>query len=265
LITALDAHPLLPGPGWVSPERLNPRIAGISSRLTANRTTWSSHSAVVDRHRDVGDKEQIRVFLADDHPVYRQGLVDAIKRRPDLDLVGEADNGPEALQKIQELKPDVAVLDRRMPGDGKDVMRALAHGELETRVVFLSAHIESTTVYEAIEVGASGYISKESDAATVCNAIAAVAQGETVIGAETAGAIADEIRLRAPAERIALSKREREILQLIAEGRTTPDIANQLYLSPATVKTHLQRIYQKLGVSDRAAAVAEAMRRGLLV
>jgi two-component system nitrate/nitrite response regulator NarL len=142
-------------------------------------------------------------------------------------------------------------------------MRALAEDELETHIMFLSAFLESTTVYEAVEAGARGYISKESDADAVCDAVAAIAAGETIIGPETAGAIAEEIRLRAPAERTALSKREREILKLTANGDSAPEIAKQLYLSPATVKTHLQRIYQKLGVSDRAAAVAEAMRRGL--
>jgi two-component system, NarL family, nitrate/nitrite response regulator NarL len=209
-------------------------------------------------------KARIRVFVADDHPLYRGGLVDAIKRRPDLEFAGQAQTGTEALEEIRKLEPDVAVLDMKMPGlDGMKVMRALAEDELETHIMFLSAFLESTTVYEAVEAGARGYISKESDADAVCDAVAAIAAGETIIGPETAGAVAEEIRMRAPAERAALSKREREILKLTANGDSAPEIARQLYLSPATVKTHLQRIYQKLGVSDRAAAVAEAMRRGL--
>jgi two-component system, NarL family, nitrate/nitrite response regulator NarL len=206
----------------------------------------------------------IRVFVADDHPLFRGGLIEAINRRPDLELAGQAETGTEALEEIRKLQPDVAVLDMKMPAlDGMEVMRALASEELATQILFLSAYLESTTVYEALEIGASGYISKESDADAVCDAIASIAEGKTIIGPETAGAIAEEIRLRARAEHAALSNREREILTLTAEGHSAPDIAEQLYLSPATVKTHLQRIYQKLGVSDRAAAVAEAMRRGL--
>lgn len=184
---------------------------------------------------------------------------------PSLELVAEAETGSEALDRIRNLQPDVAVLDMRMPGmDGMEVTRALAGEGVPTRIVFLSAYLESTTVYEAVEAGARGYLSKDSDSEVVCDAIKAVAAGQTVIGTETAGAIADEIRLRAPLDRAALSKREREILKLTSDGHSAAAIAGQLYLSPATVKTHLQRIYQKLGVSDRAAAVAEAMRRGLL-
>jgi two-component system nitrate/nitrite response regulator NarL len=152
-----------------------------------------------------------------------------------------------------------------MPGlDGLEVVKAAARGGLGSRVIFLSAYLDSATVYEAVEAGARGYLSKDSDADVICDAIVKVARGETVMGLETQRAIAEEIRMRAPAEPSPLSRREREILRLTAEGESATDIASRLFLSPATVKTHLQRIYQKLGVSDRAAAVAEAMRRGLL-
>jgi len=157
----------------------------------------------------VTDSEQTRVLIADDHPLYRQGLVEAINRRPDLELAGQAGTGPEALEEIRKLRPDVAVLDMKMPAlDGIDVMRAIVGDGLETRIMFLSAYLESTTVYEAVEAGACGYISKESDADAVCDAIAAIAGGKTIIGPDTAGAIADEIRVRAPTERSALSARE---------------------------------------------------------
>ena len=210
-------------------------------------------------------KKRIRVLLADDHPVFRQGLIDAIKRAPDLELAADVDTGRRALNEIRRLKPDVAVLDMKMPElDGIDVMRALSRDSLETQVLFLSAFLESNTVYGAVEAGARGYISKDCEPQVICDAIAAVGRGETVLGPETQVAIAEEIRLRMPATPNPLSQREREILLLTAEGLSASDIAAKLYLSPATVKTHLQRVYQKLGVSDRAAAVAEAMRKGLL-
>jgi two-component system nitrate/nitrite response regulator NarL len=205
------------------------------------------------------------VLVADDHPVYRHGLVDAIARRAELELAGEAETGDEALSAIRTLGPDVAVVDVKMPGiDGLDVAKAVARDGLDSRVIFLSAYLDSGTVYEAVEAGARGYLSKDSDADAICDAIVRVARGETVMGVETQRAIAEEIRTRAPAEPSPLSQREREILRLTADGESASDIAGRLFLSPATVKTHLQRIYQKLGVSDRAAAVAEAMRRGLL-
>lgn len=208
---------------------------------------------------------RLRVLIADDHPVYRQGLAEAVKRRLDLELVGEAASGLEALESIRRLEPDVAVLDMKMPAlDGMEVMRAVAEEELASKVLFLSGYLHSEAVYHAIEAGAGGYLSKDSGAEEICDAIAAVADGQTVLGSDTHDAIAREIRVRSPQTVSALSGREREILLLTAAGHSGPDIAEKLYLSPATVKTHLQRIYQKLGVGDRAAAVAEAMRRGLL-
>jgi two-component system nitrate/nitrite response regulator NarL len=211
------------------------------------------------------DADRTRVFVADDHPLYREGVVRAIKERPDLELVGEAAEGRETLELLKQLRPDVAVLDVKMPGlDGTDVLSAISRDGLATRVVFLSAYLDSAVVYGAVQAGAAAYLSKESSRHTICEAIAAVARGATVLSPEIQAGIADEIRLRATDDRPVLTPREREILVLTAEGRSAPDIAKQLYLSSATVKTHLQHLYEKLGVSDRAAAVAEAMRRGLL-
>jgi two-component system nitrate/nitrite response regulator NarL len=210
-------------------------------------------------------KRRISVLIADDHPVFRQGLVDAIQGRPELELAGQADNGKSALAEIQRLEPDVAVIDMKMPGlDGMEVMKAVVDDELKTRVLFLTGFLEGAIAYEAVEAGARGYISKDSSSDVICDAIAAVASGEVVMGAEIQNSIAQEIRRRAPVEKSPLSEREREIVELTADGHSVADIAERLYLSPATVKTHLQRVYQKLGVSDRAAAVAEAMRRGLV-
>jgi two-component system, NarL family, nitrate/nitrite response regulator NarL len=208
---------------------------------------------------------QIRVVVADDHPLYRQGLAETISRRGDLELVGEAESGGDALELIRELNPDVAVIDMKMPGlGGMEVARAVLDADVATRVLFLSGYVEGATVYEAVQAGARGYISKDHDADMICEAIAAVAGGQMVMAPEIQEAIAKEIRLRTDDAPSSLSQREREILGMTAEGKSAAEIADRLYLSPATVKTHLQRIYQKLGVSDRAAAVAEALRRGVL-
>jgi two-component system, NarL family, nitrate/nitrite response regulator NarL len=206
-----------------------------------------------------------RVLVADDHPLYREGVIRAIKERPDLELVAECDDGRTALDRIKDLRPDVAVLDVKMPGlDGTGVLNAVERERLPTRVAFLSAYLDGAVVYSAVSGGAAAYLSKEADRDEICDAIAAVARGETILASEAQAGIAREVRARRDDQRPVLTSREREILGLTANGHSAPQIASELYLSTATVKTHLQHLYEKLGVSDRAAAVAEAMRRGLL-
>jgi two-component system nitrate/nitrite response regulator NarL len=209
--------------------------------------------------------DRIRIYVADDHPLYREGVVRAIRERPEFDLVGEAGDGRQALADIERMKPDVAVLDVKMPGlDGIRVLNAVERDDIPTRIVFLSAYLDSAVVYRAVAAGAAAYLSKDSGRQAICDAVAAVARGAAVFAPEIQGGIAAEIRLRENDDRPLLTPREREILILTAEGCTAPEIGRRLYLSPTTVKTHLQHMYEKLGVSDRAAAVAEAMRRGLL-
>ncbi len=209
---------------------------------------------------------RVRVLIADDHPLYRDGVARAIKGRPELELVGTAADGREALDAIRRLAPDVALIDVRMPGlDGPGVLRAVQREGADTRVILLSASVESETVYDALAAGARGYLSKESGADEIADALAAVSRGETVLAAEVQSALATQIQRQAQgAGQPGLSAREHEVLRLIAEGRSTPEIGRLLHLSPATVKGHLQTLYDKLGVSERAAAVAEGMRRGLL-
>jgi two-component system nitrate/nitrite response regulator NarL len=207
----------------------------------------------------------VRVLVADDHPVYREGVSRAVKSRPEFELVGEANNGRQALEMIRDLSPDVAVLDVQMPElQGSDVLHAVKRDGLTTRIVLLSAHVDSDTVYRAVASGAGAYLSKESSRERICDAVAAVARGEVVLSAEVQAGLASEIQIRERAERPALTPREHEILTLTADGHSAPDIGRQLHLSQSTVKTHLKSLYEKLEVSDRAAAVAEAMRRGLL-
>jgi two-component system, NarL family, nitrate/nitrite response regulator NarL len=159
----------------------------------------------------------------------------------------------------------VAVLDTRLAGlSGEQVLNAVARDGLGTRVVLMDAQAEPGEVYAALAEGAAGYLTKEASARELCDAITAVARGRTVLSPELQAGIAGEIRLRAPRDRPVMSVRERETLTLIAEGLSAPQIGRALHLSTATVKTHLHHIYEKLGVSERAAAVAEAMRRGLL-
>ena len=209
---------------------------------------------------------RVQVVVADDHPLFREGIERAVRERPDLELVGSATDGREALERIRELSPRVAVLDMRLPElDGLQVLNAVRRDELPTRVLFLSASGDAELVYRAVQGGAAGYFRKEADRQVILDAIAAVARGATVIEPGLQAGVFDQIRVRAAAEdRPILTAREREVLALMAEGASGPQIADRLIIALPTVKTHQARLYEKLGVSDRAAAVAEAMRRGLL-
>ncbi len=210
-------------------------------------------------------RRRVRVLAADSHPLYRDALSRAIKERPELELVAQARDGREALDAIGAAQPDVAVIDRTLPGlSGQQVLNAVSRDGLRTRVVLIDAEPDPGGVYTAIANGAAGYLTKDADARELCDAITAVARGRTVLSPELQSGVASEIRLRAVHERPFLSDREREILKLVAEGLTAPEIGKTLYLGTATVKTHLHHVYSKLGVSERAAAVAEAMRRGLV-
>ena len=206
------------------------------------------------------------MVVADDHPIYREGIVRAINERPDLELVAEAADGRQALEQIQKLSPVVAVLDIRMPSlDGTQVLSAMRRDGLETEVLFLSAFMEPELAYRTVASGARGYLSKESSRHEVCEAIVTIARGGTALAAEAQAGLAREIQER---ERTGgppqLTAREQEVLNFVAQGLSAPDIGKQIHLSTTTVKSHLHSLYEKLGVSDRAAAVAEAMRRGLL-
>jgi two-component system nitrate/nitrite response regulator NarL len=212
-----------------------------------------------------GTPEKVRVVVADDHPLFREGVVRALALSGEVNVVGEADDGTSALALIKELRPDVALLDYRMPGmDGAEVAAAVRGSDLPTRVLLLSAHDESAIVYQALQQGAAGFLLKDSTRSEIVKAVLDCASGRDVVAPSLVGGLAGEIRQRAAPAAPVLSAREREVLGLIARGRTIPAIAGELYVAPSTVKTHVQRLYEKLGVSDRAAAVAEAMRQGLL-
>jgi len=198
-----------------------------------------------------------RVFLADDHPLYLQAVMRAIERSDDLELVGVADNGLAALERIRSLTPDVAVLDIDMPVmTGLNVLNALVRAKSSVRVLILSGSFARGLVQRVLDAGAAGFLGKDEGARTICDAVVAVARGERILGAKPESAITRP----GPA----LSAREIEVLGMTAGGMSSLEIAQALHLSPATVKTHLHRVYGKLGVSERAAAVAAGMRLGLV-
>jgi two-component system nitrate/nitrite response regulator NarL len=207
----------------------------------------------------------IRVLVADDHPVYLDGLAAAIGRAGDLELVATCRDGAEALQRILADAPDVAVLDLRMPGlTAQEILEEMAAAGSPTAVLVLSVVLAGDAIHECLSLGASGYIAKDADRSAICDAVRSVARGGTVLSDEAQRSVAAELKQRRIAPRELLSPRESEILGLLAGGASAPAIAERLYLSTATVKTHLHRLYEKLDVSDRAAAVAEGMRRGLI-
>lgn len=207
--------------------------------------------------------EKVRVVVGDDHPLFREGVVRALSLSGSVNVVGEADDGAAALELIKAHLPDVALLDYRMPGmDGAQVAAAVRSYELPTRVLLISAHDEPAIVYQALQQGAAGFLLKDSTRTEIVKAVLDCAKGRDVVAPSLVGGLAGEIRQRAAP--VVLSAREREVLNRIACGQSIPAIAAELYVAPSTVKTHVQRLYEKLGVSDRAAAVAEAMRQRLL-
>jgi two-component system nitrate/nitrite response regulator NarL len=228
-------------------------------------TTFTLHAPRL-RHDSSMPPPRVRVVVADDHPLFREGIERAVRERPELELVGAAADGRAALDLIRDVEPQVAVLDMRLPGlDGLQILNALVRDGVPSRVLFLSASSDPEVVYRAVQTGAAGYFRKEADREAILDAITAVARGGTVIDPALQAGVFDQVRVRGTGEeRPILTAREREVLSLMADGLSGPQIADRLIVALPTVKTHQARLYEKLGVSERAAAVAEAMRRGLL-
>jgi two-component system, NarL family, nitrate/nitrite response regulator NarL len=204
------------------------------------------------------------VIVADDHPVFRSGLTAAIREHPDLTLVAECEDGDDAVEAIYVHRPDVALLDVRMRRlDGVGALERLGGGRAPSRVVFLSAFGEGEVVARALAAGAAGFLSKEADREDICDALIAAARGEIVLSPSLQTGVLEELRRPVP-DRVRLSAREHDVMRLTARGLSGPEIARRLGIAPSTVKTHLRRVYGKLGVADRATMVAEAMRCGLI-
>lgn len=211
------------------------------------------------------EQPKIRVVIADDHPLYRDGVSRALVSSGQVEVVAEAGDGQTALEDIRRHQPDVAILDYKLPGlDGLAVTHAIVRDRLPTRTLLLSAFTDSGLIYKALQTGVAGYLTKDARRDEIRDAVLACARGENVIPKHVASGLVSEIRMRAVDNTPALTDREHEVLKFIAAGKSVPQIARELFLGTTTVKTHVQHVYDKLGVSDRAAAVAEAMRRGMI-
>lgn len=205
----------------------------------------------------------IRVVVVDDHPVVRDGVVATLSAAPGLEVVGQAASGPEAVRLTAARDPDVVVIDLRMPGGGGvEAVREMRARGLRAAVLVLTTYDTDSETVAAIEAGAIGYLLKDSSAETLIAAIRSTAAGETVLSPAIATRLASHVH--SPSRRATLSAREREVLLLVARGTANRSIAAELFVSEATVKTHLAHIFDKLGVSDRAAAVATAYELGIL-
>jgi two-component system response regulator NreC len=212
----------------------------------------------------------LRILLADDHTVVRQGLRKILEARPQWEVVAEAADGREAVRQAEEVKPDIAIVDVAMPLlNGIEAVRQIARKAPGTRVLVLSMHADEAYVTQMLRAGASGYLLKDSADVDLLQAVDAVAVGKSFFSPAIARVIADDY-LRQLADRgitdryELLSEREREIFQLIAEGKTNKEIAALLFLSPSTVDTHRSRIMEKLDVHSAAEIVLYAVRRGVI-
>ncbi len=204
----------------------------------------------------------VRVLVVDDHPVVRTGLIAMLAAEPDIEVVGEGDSGTEAIRLAEQLSPDVVLMDLRMPGmDGVAATRAIAATGRGPRVVVVTTYDTDSDILRAVEAGATGYLLKDTPRQQMADAVRAAARGETVLAPPVAAKLITRMR-GAPGD--VLTPRELEVIELVGAGLTNADIGRRLYISEATVKTHLLRVFAKLGVDDRTAAVTTAMARGII-
>lgn len=206
--------------------------------------------------------ERVRVLIVDDHPVVRTGLRGMLEGQPNLEVVGEAEGGEEAVKLTERLNPNVVLMDLRMPGMGGVVATAQIKERIpDVHVLVLTTYDSSADILRAIEAGATGYLLKDAPREELFRALRAAAQGKPLLAPEVAAHLME--RIRWPSEET-LSGRELEVLELVAQGKSNREIAGELWISEATVKSHLLHVYDKLGATDRASAVATAMKRGIL-
>ncbi|MFJ7592234.1 response regulator [Streptomyces sp. NPDC097617] len=205
---------------------------------------------------------RLRVILADDHTVMRAGLVALLTSEPTIDIVGEAGDGREAVRLVEQLDPDVALLDLRMPVlDGVGATTEIVGSGVRTQVLILTTYDTDADIERGVEAGATGYLLKDATRDQLVEAIHSASRGETVLAPRVAQRLVAKMRRPAP---VALTARESEVLGAVADGLSNAEIGRRLFIGEATVKTHLLRIFAKLDVSDRTRAVVVAMNSGLL-
>jgi DNA-binding NarL/FixJ family response regulator len=211
--------------------------------------------------------EPIKLLIADDHPVVREGLISMISREPDFKVVAEANNGLEAIEKAKQYKPDVILMDLRMPElDGVEAIRQIAEVEPETKFIILTTFSDDEYIFKGIEVGARAYLLKDAPREELFKAIRAVHRGESLIQPVVASKVLSrfaELSRQTQSPEV-LTDREVEVLILIAKGSANKEIAEELHISNSTVKTHIASIFQKLGTNDRTEAVTMALRKGII-
>ena len=204
----------------------------------------------------------VRILVTDDHPVVRAGLSGMLSGEPDFEVVGEAQNGKEAVAFVGELKPDVVLMDLRMPEmDGVTAIEHIKSSYPDVHILVLTTYESDADILRAIETGATGYLLKDTPREELFGAIRTVAQGQSPLAPGVAARLMQ--RVRDPEEE-GLSTREIEVLELVAHGTSNKEIAKQLWVSETTVKSHMLHIFDKLGVTDRTAAVTEALKRGII-
>ncbi|MCY0929348.1 response regulator transcription factor [Streptomyces sp. H27-H1] len=207
-------------------------------------------------------KGPLRIILADDHTVMRAGLVALLSSEPTIDIVGEAGDGREAVRLVEQLEPDVALLDLRMPVlDGVGATVEIVGSRARTQVLILTTYDTDADIERGVEAGATGYLLKDATRDQLVEAIHSASRGETVLAPRVAQRLVAKMRQPAP---VTLTARESEVLGAVADGLSNADIGRRLFIGEATVKTHLLRIFAKLDVSDRTRAVVVAMNSGLL-
>jgi DNA-binding NarL/FixJ family response regulator len=207
----------------------------------------------------------IRVLVVDDHPVVRSGLIGMLAVTEDIEVVGEAGDGEEALALVESARPDVVLMDLRMPRrDGVSATGAIVSSYPSTKVLVLTTYDTDTDILHAVEAGAAGYLLKDTPHAELLEGIRAASRGETVLAPPVAARLMSRLRTPVAPAAVQPSPRELEVLAAVARGLSNAEIGRELFIGEATVKTHLQRLFTKLDVDDRTRAVTVAIERGLL-
>jgi DNA-binding NarL/FixJ family response regulator len=208
---------------------------------------------------------QIRVLVADDHPIVRSGIVALLADAADLEVVAEVADGDDAVTAALDLRPDLVLMDLRMPRmDGDRATALILASAPEIRIIVLTTYESDESILRAIEAGASGYLLKAAPQEEILAGIRSVARGEVALSPAIATLLVRRVKTPAAATSVTLSDREKQVLTLVAAGQSNPAIARELFVSEATVKTHLLHTFSKLGVNDRTRAVTLAMELGLL-